>query len=397
MRLTFVISLLAMLLSNSFAFAQSQFSPLITVDDKAITRYELDQRIKLLQVFRAPGDIPDIARSQLVDDRLKQAAIDMVGLQLSQDELEVELAAFAQRANLSLDQFLDILRQNGIDQATFEEFVRIGITWRNYIRARFGSRVQVTEAEIDRAIGRVGFGRSGVEVLLSEIIIPAPPPQANQAMARAQQIARLTSTAAFSAQARNVSALPSRDNGGRLGWLPITNYPPQLQSIILALDIGEVTAPISIPNGVALFQMRGVREVESQRPVPDAVDYAAFYVSSQSEATAVSERVDTCDDLYGEARGLPAERLERDTLPLGEIPQDVALELARLDPGEVSTNLTRAEGETTVVLMLCSRQFGGAQDIDRNAVRSQIRSQRLGSLADALVEDLRAAATINGL
>lgn len=396
MRLRLLIALLAVFLGSLATLAQGQFSPVITVDDRAITGYELDQRIKLLTVFRVPGNIPDIARQQLIDDRLKQAEMDRVGLEITAEALEVEVDAFAQRANLTRDQFFQILRQNGIEPATAEEFIRIGITWRNYIRARFGPRANVTEAEIDRAIGQVGDGGSGIEVLLSEIIIAAPPPQAAQAMARAERIARLTSTAAFSAEARQVSALPSRNNGGRLGWLPITNYPPQLRTLILSLENGEVTAPISIPNGVALFQMRGVREVAAARPAPTAIEYAAFYVSGLNEARAVSERLDTCDDLYGEARGLAPELLERDTLPLSDIPQDVALELARLDPGEVSTNLTRADDQTNVVLMLCSRQFGEAQDVDREAVRAQIRSDRLAGFADALVEDLRAAATING-
>ncbi len=42
-----------------------------------------------------------------------------------------------------------------------------------------------------------------------------------------------------------------------------------------------------------------------------------------------------------------------ESLPMAEIPQDIGLELARLDPGEVSTALTRPGGR--LMLMLCSR------------------------------------------
>ena len=89
--------------------------------------------------------------------------------------------------------------------------------------------------------------------------------------------------------------------------------------------------------------------------------------------------------------------LERGTLPIEDIPQDVALELARLDPGEVSYALTRADGATRVFLMLCNRSYAsGDGEADREAVRNQLRSQRLAGLAAALLEDLRAAATIDG-
>ncbi|WP_438956191.1 peptidylprolyl isomerase [Cognatiyoonia sp.] len=396
MRLTFVFAVLAGLWLPMIAAAQGTFSPVITVNDKAITGYELDQRIRLLTLFRTPGNLLEVAREQLIDDRLKQQTLEGVGASLVGDALETEMESFTARANLELDQFLTVLQQNGIERATLEEFVQTGVLWRDYVRRRFDSRAQITDAEVDRAIGQLGGGTQGIEVLLSEIIIPAPPPEAAQALAQAEQIARLTSTSAFSAQAREVSALPSRNNGGRLGWLPISNYPPQLRPVLLALDLGEVTAPIQIPNGIALFQMRGIREVAAGASAPTAIEYAAYYVASPQEAQAVAERVDTCDDLYGEAKGQPAEVLERDTLPIADIPQDVVLELARLDAGEVSTTLTRSEGQTSVVLMLCNRQFGESEPADRDQIRSQLRSRRLSGLADGLIADLRAAATING-
>ncbi len=396
MRLTFVFATLALFFSSLSVFAQGSFSPAITVNDKAITGYELDQRLKLLTLFRTPGDLNEIAREQLIDDRLKQQTLEGVGASISQEQLASELETFAARANMSYEQFEIILTQNGVAPETLAEFVEVGVLWRDYIRRRFAARATISEAEVDRAISAIGNDAQGIQVLLSEIIIPAPPQRAAQAMARAQQISRLTSTGAFSAQAREVSALRSRTNGGRLGWLPISNYPPQIRGLILALDVGEVTAPIPITNGVALFQMRGIREVATSQSSPSAIEYAAFYVSNAQEAREISERIDTCDDLYGEARGLPEERLERDTLPLAEIPQDVALELARLDAGEVSTNLTRSNGDTHVVLMLCNRQFGDQGPVDREAIQDRLRSQRLAGFAEGLIADLRAAATING-
>ena len=395
--------LLTLLLPLLLAFAPlpaaAQFTPVITVGDKAITGFELSQRRKMLELFRTPGNLDELAREQLIEDRLKQQAFDRIGLSITDEALARELEAFAGRANLSYDQFVTLLAQNGVEEVTLREFVRIGVTWRDFIRSRFGNQVSVSEAEIDRAIGGAG-GAEGIEVLLSEIIIPAPPPRAAEANAIAAQISQTRSQGAFEAAARQYSALPSRDRGGRLNWLPISNYPPQLRDLLLGLSVGEVTAPIQIPNGVALFQMRGVREVAAPRAAPTAIDYAAFYLpggrsaAGLAAAQSLKNRVDTCDDLYGAARRLPAEVLERDTRPLAEIPQDVALELARLDPGEVSYNLTRADGQTLVFLMLCNRVAAGSDGIDRDAVRNQIRSRQLAGFADALLADLRASTPI---
>lgn len=382
------------------AAAQNQFAPAITVNERVITQYELTQRIRLLEVFGTRGDIAQAARDALIADRLKQQETDRVGLTVPPEAITAALDEFAGRADMDLAQFNAMLAENGVDAVTLRDFVSIGVTWREYVRARFNREVTVTDADIARAQGQIGRATSEMEVLLNEIIIAAPPEMAEDAAQAADQIAQMRDFADFEAAARQVSALPSRDQGGQLDWLPITNYPPQLQSLILDLDTGEVTEPIMIPNGIALFQMRGKREARRPAAPPASIDYAAYYIAGgRSDAALriardVANSVDTCDDLYGVARNQPAEVLDRRALPPAEIAQDIALELARLDPNEVSTNLTRDNGQTLVFLMLCQRNAAGAAEADPEALRNQIRGQRLTTLADALVEDLRAQAVI---
>lgn len=379
--------------------AAAQFAPAIVINDSVVSEFEINQRAAMLEVFRTPGNLQDLAREQLIEDRLKLEALNEAGLRITDEGLRGAMAEFAGRANLELDQFITVLGQSGVSEETFRDFVRVNVSWLDFIRSRFSDRAQISENEIDQALGQSG-GSSGIEVLLTEIIIAAPPPRLATAQATAQRIAQITSTAAFEAEARRVSALPSRARGGRLDWLPITNYPPALRGLLLDLAPGQVTAPIPITNGIALFQMRGVREVTQAAPEPAAIEYAAFYIAgglsdrALNEARRIDGRVDTCDDLYGEARGLPEDRLQRDVLPPAQIPQDVAMILATLDAGETNYSLTRANGETLVFLMMCGRTPVLGEGVDRETIRNQLRSQRLGTYADALLADLRAAATI---
>lgn len=88
------------------------------------------------------------------------------------------------------------------------------------------------------------------------------------------------------------------------------------------------------------------------------------------------------------------EALERGARSLEEIPQDVAIELAKLDAGEVSTTLTRTNGETLVFLMLCSRVPSLGSEQNREGVRAQLRSQRLSGFADGFLAELRAQAVV---
>mgnify|MGYP005986192213 FL=1 len=395
----FFILALTLIAGTSVA-AQGSLQPVITVNSGAVTAFELDQRKRMLEVFRTPGNLTEAARVALIEDRLKQQLLASAGLKLSEESLRAAMSDFAGRADLELDQFIDVLAANGVAEETLRDFVSIGVSWHDYIRNRYGSQVRITDAEVNRAIAQTQSGGAVIEVLLSEIIIAAPPPRAAQAMATAQRISQLRSTSAFEAQARRVSALPSRSKGGRLGWLPITNYPPQIQNIIMGLSPGEVTEPLPITNGVALFQLRAIREAKVASVPPTEIDYAVFYINGGKTPAGIAaaqdlvDRTDTCNDLYGAAKDLPADVLDRRSLAPADIPQDVALELARLDTDEMSYNLTRNDGQTLMVLMMCGRTNAESEGVDAEAIRNQLRSQRLASLATALLEDMRTSATI---
>ncbi len=382
------------------AAAQGLFSAQITVNGTAITGYEIEQRKLLLQAFNTPGDLDKVAREQLLDEALKEQIFSRAGLQITAESLEAELTAFAARAELDLERFVEMLKQFGVDRDTFVTFVRRNVTWRDYIRSRYSDRVSVTDADVDAALSNSGGTGASIQVLLSEIILPAPPEFAEAAMEEAQNIAQIKSYDVFSSAAEQLSAAQSRGDGGRLSWTAIDNYPPAIGALLLELEPGDVTAPIPIENGIVLFQMRGVREVTEKLPTPVSLEYAALYLAGGKTeeglraAADVTARVDTCDDLYTVARDLAPEQLERSTLALSEIPQDVAIELAKLDVNEVSTNLTRADGQTLVYLMLCNRNFAAPEEIDREAVRAELLSQRLSGYADGLLENERASSTI---
>ena len=190
--------------------------------------------------------------------------------------------------------------------------------------------------------------------------------------------------------------------GGRLGWLAINTLPPQLRPLILDLSPGETTAPIPLSNAIAVFQMRGIQEIVSGPPRYSAIDYAAYYIpggrspEALATAAAIAAKVDRCDDLYGIAQGQPPEVLDRESRAPGEIPGDIALELAKLDEGEVSTVLTRSNGQTLVFLMLCSRTAAVNQEVTRDDVAQALTQQKLTQLAEGYLDQLRADALIVG-
>lgn len=387
----------SLVLAPGLSSAQGLFSPAYIVNDKVVTNYEIDQRAKLLAMLRAPGDPLELARKQLVEERLKLEAAQALGLSPKQDEIEAGMAEFAGRVNLDTEQFLQAIASGGVSKESFVSFVQAGIAWRSVVQARFARKVQVSERDVDRAIQAAGSG-SAVRVLLSEIIIPATPENAAAVQEQASELSQITSLEAFARAARQYSAAPTRGTGGKINWMPISNLPPALRPAILALAPGQVTDPIPLPNAVAVFQLRAIEESGSSDPDFAAIEYATYLIpgaqsgAAQAEAAKIKANIDTCDDLYGVAKGKPAELLERVSKKPAEIPADIALELAKLDRHEVSTALTR--GDALMMVMLCTRTPAIAAEVVREDVMAQLQNSRLERYANGYLEELKADARI---
>jgi len=382
------------------AAAQNLFAPVAKINDRVITAYEVSQRTAFLKLLNAPGDIHAMAMEQLINERLQLGAADQMGIKLTEEELNAGMAEFAARANLETDKFIQAIGAGGVSAESFRDFVSAGLKWRNILRMRFAPTVQISEAEIDRAVALTQPG-AGVRVLLSEIVLPADTPESAKASSqRATALSKITSLTAFASAAQKYSVSPSRGRSGRLDWMDISNLPANVSALVLPLSPGQVTPPIPVRNGIALFQMRAISETDVPAASDVSIDYAAFYIdgaasgAAAAQAAKIRNDIDTCDDLYGVAHGLPQERLQREVLPVSQVPADFALELAKLDDNEISTALTRSDGQTMVFLMLCGRTRVLPEEVSRDEIRNQLMNQRIMALANGYLEDLRAAAFI---
>lgn len=378
------------------ASAQSPFSAAVRINDSMVTWYEIDQRAQFLEILRAPGDLRAEAMETLVNERLQVAEAERMGMAATPEDIEAGVAEFAARAEMGAEQFIRTIGEEGVAPETFRDFVANGISWRNVVRARFGSRVQVSDADIDEAL-EFAPRLDSARILLAEIVVPLTPE--NQENLRSE-LARLASdlnfdTDTFSEAARRFSAASTREDDGLTGWRPLDAVPPQLREDMILLAYGETYGPVSLGPAIAIFQMRGLSEGAFSRQAATSVDYLTVALppigteDGAAAAAALRAEVDSCDDLYATRPG----GFERFDQPLGAIPGDIAMALAALDAGEMSFGITRNAGATTLAVMLCARTIA-EPEAGREAVRQQLIGQRLEGYAEALLEELRADAII---
>ena len=406
---------------------EGSFSPVLQVNDQVITAYELEQRIQFLQLLRFPGDIPAEAEKGLIEDRLRTQTAKAAGIKVTDQMIAAGMAEFAGRANLDTEKFLAAIAQGGIAPETFRDFVKSGLAWRELIRAKYVGRITITEAEIDRALSADNGRGAGPRVLISEIILPAQTGNFGVVRALADDlIATITSEASFAEAARQYSVAGSREQGGKVDWIPLSNLPPQVRGALATLATGQISEPVPLANGIGLFQLRGLEDgADTVNPAHIVVDYTQFLLPAGVDAAAEAARMrgaaDTCDDLYRLAAGQPATQLTRHKTLRGQVPADILATLDRLDANEIAVR--QRSGGAPSLLMLCERNATlGAGDIapvvapeigtaytgvpsvvegvgfgngpTRAQIREEITNRRLGQLAEGLLAELKANAII---
>lgn len=380
--------------------AQNLFAPVARVNDEVVTAYELSQRMAFFKLLRAQGDIRKAALDQLINERLQKQAAKLQGVTITEDQLRAGMEEFAARGNLTAEEFLKAIQQAGLAAETFRDFIGAGVLWRETVRARFQGKITISDKDLDDALTEADPGE-GKRYLLAEIVLPASTDQSRKAsLARANRLREINDIDAFSAAARRFSISSTRAQGGALEWAAPEGIPAEVVAQLRRMKPGQVTRPLVREKSVVIYQLR--EEKTLTRLVGDVynVDYAAYFIpggrSEAALATAarVKAGIDTCDDLYGVAKGQPEEQLVRETKPENELPRAYAAELAKLDENEVSTALTARDGTALVFLMLCDRSKAILDDSARKRLLQALQNQRLNALAVEYLQELKAAADI---
>ena len=377
----------ALFFSTSFANAENLFSTAIKVNDRSITVYELRQRSLFLKLLNVPGDPDLIAKEQLIDDRLKLSAAKTIGVELTEAEIKLGMEEFAARGKLDLPNFVKQLKALGISETTLRDFVKSGLLWRAVVQTKFGAQSQVPDAQLERSTNIEGSG-GGIRVLLSEIILQVLPGQEQKAQDLADELSKITSAKAFSDAARRYSVAPTSASGGHIKWQALEKLPAVVQPLIFGLAPGDVTDPLPIPNGLALFQLRAVEETGVDRANKAIIDYLTYKFPAGDSAMQMKLQVGIkhCDDLYALAADHPNHVFNRNSSTLAKIKSDIRSVVARLDRQEKEF---LSIADQTLMVMVCGRNtLAQNSTTDLEKIRFGLRNKRFAGYAEGYLENL---------
>ena len=390
---------IAILAPTVAAQGSNPFAVAIQVNDRVITNFEIAQRVLLLRAFGSSGDLQSLAEEQLIDERLRFQAADQVGLSVSEEEIQAGVDEFASRGNLTGEQLIQYIGARGAEPESMRDFVRAGILWREVVRGRFAAKANVSDAELDTTLN-LSAGLVQESVLISEIQMPLGERGNERTLALAEELSKsIASEAAFSAAARRYSRAPSRGRGGRLDWIPVAQLPPGLAGQIMALQPGEVTAPITLAQAIGLFQLRAIRQEQGSGETVVTTSYTQVAIPAGrgerirrvTAAVELISDVDTCADLRAESERFGESAFTDHTAETAAISAATALALAQLDRHEAT--YYDAATDVLAVVMVCDR-ITDLPEGARESVRNALFNRRISSFGDGLLQELRGDAVI---
>ena len=375
----------------NFLNAKDTFAPAIQVDEMIITQYEIDQRALFFELLKFPGNHKKEAEKSLIDDRLKFRAAQKSNVEVNPAALIFELEMFAKRANLTIDQFSKRLKKEGVDRITWENYIQIPILWFETINRKFSSKV--SSSMLSSNIENQSGSTPEIQVLLTEIIIPVQIGFEDEANQKIEDLRKIRSLKKFSEAAFSNSVAPTREVGGKIKWQNLSNLPSVVRPLIAGLSIGEVTEPLPIAGGLAIFQLRDLREA-NRKSRSKFVDYAEFTFKKNTKTkNLIINNVMICDDLYSFLNRIKKADLKRNNVMENSLSKELSNILSELDKNEFI--IQENDSTAAKLFMVCGRSEKEKLSTgDINEISRTIANKRLLSLANSYLDNLRQEARI---
>ncbi|WP_396593641.1 peptidylprolyl isomerase [Brevundimonas sp. R86498] len=381
-----------------------------TVNDQVITGFDVRQRmlsvIAMSQVQPTEENLPAIqqqALQSLIEERLQaQEIANYESLVVSDEEVDREIAAMAQDAGTTPENYMAFLEQGGIRPDALRAQLRTEIGWRDLVGGRFNSRSRVSRTQVEQALRQLNEAAAKPQYLVGEIYLEANRVGGQQAALNGaeQLVQQMVQGAPFQAVARQFSAAPSAARGGDAGWIVQGTVQPALQAALEVLEVGQLSRPIPVEGGVYIIYMRDKRSgaatslVTLKQAMIELPDTAGA-----AEVAAASARLEalrptlTCDNILQRATSetglLGSDLGESDVADLAPQFQQVA---RSADVNTISSPVRTPLG--LHLLAVCGKRVGGADAPTYREVESRLQNQNLAMLARRYIRDLRADALI---
>jgi len=239
----------------------------MTIGNKPITQSDLVDEIKIILILNNQS-YSDEKRDQLhklaVQSTLKRT-IKKIEIErnnffkFNEEDLQKELARIASNLFMDVDTLKNLFESNELDFSKIEDQIKIELYWNSLIFELYKHKLSINQQEIEDRLKLNQNMNKINEYLISEIVISKV--ENDKIDLEIQELKNKIEIDGFEATARELSISESALKGGDLGWINENVISDKIKSAIMQTQIGNLSSPIILDNGILIFKIRDKRKI----------------------------------------------------------------------------------------------------------------------------------------
>lgn len=372
------------------------------VNDRPISFTDVRDRARMLLLSLggqqpSPEQVQQItgqALEQLIDERLQLEKASEFELEISKEEIDGAVEGMAAQSGLTGADLKSQLLAAGIDPSSLEEQMRAEIAWNRVMSGLYGSRIRISDNQVDDQIEQLRLAAQKTQYRISEIFLFAPDPETRtQAEEAARSILeQLKAGADFRVAAQRLSSAPTAATGGDMGWVSSSDLPPELVPAIESAAGPGLLDPITVDNGVYILYIQNKREPAEATTKVDLIRLITSDATDENLKAAM-DRITSCDDVQSVAnttQGLRAQPLE--DINIEELGPEGKSLVESAEIGKPTDIFAVSGGLGT--MYVCRREEGAEALPSREDLKSSLKGRELNMISERELRNLRRDATI---
>ncbi len=243
------------------------------VNGEAVTNSDIEQRIKLTTLTMRKTPSRKEALDDIINDKLKIREGKRYGLDMSATDIDAAFGNMATRMRMSSEQLVKTLEGHGIRPQTLKNRIKADMTWGNLLRGRFQSSFNISEKDLEAALGGADKATTeSFEYLMRPIvlIIPRGSPQ-SLFEARRKEAELLRNRIQSCSEAvelfRTMRDATIRDQVSKTS----ADLPPPLRDLLDKTPIGRLTPPEVTKQGIEMVALCSRKPTRADTPAKRAL------------------------------------------------------------------------------------------------------------------------------
>jgi peptidyl-prolyl cis-trans isomerase SurA len=401
---TLIILMLITSLFGKEILAQETQAISVIVNDEVISRYDVNQRVRLILVTSGiPPTEENLKRIEtqsvkaLINERIQLQEASKLEVPESQEEIQLMLDRIARGNQTTSEGIIENITSQGVKVDTLISQIKSELLWNKIVRGRFGSYINISDDEINIVYNRTIESINKIQYDISEIFIGFEDEREEKESKELADklVEQLKNDIAFEPVAQQFSQAPSSGQGGRIGWVSEGQLDQEIITGIENLLSSSISKPIKTVNGYYIIKVNGRSEEGGKNPMKNQYNLTSVTFSKEDKVSAndFSENFVSCKRLESLLENYNEKEINviGDRL-LQELPTELHDELLRKDAGD--TLSPRLSEETIDIILICDRKDDIGVQVNKNTIEDNIYSQKLGMMSRRHLRDLRRDAVI---